>query len=684
MKVISCVLTQHNMWLVLLAAVMCIVGMLASVQLWQRSLVAIGRSRVDWCFLTGVTAGSAIWATHFIAMLGYEPHAPVTFDPQLTIISIIIAIVGTTIGFWLSGSRNRFIAYVAGGATIGLSIAAMHFVGMFAYRVDGFVMWDDLYIAAAIAMSVTLSIATTAIIKSEQSGPRYRKAAQATATFVAGIVALHFTAMAAFSVSPLRGVSIAADSEAFGAMAMAIAVVALLIVFTGMSSHLIDGRARIASQNELLHIATHDELTGLANRRQFKEILREQCEEFDFGHTGPFTLMMIDLDRFKPVNDTLGHSLGDLVLHKVARRLQKVLDPNDHLARLGGDEFAIICAETRDTSQVRLKASQIVEMLSRPLIIQGHLIELGGSVGIASAPKDGASFDDLTQNADIALYAAKAAGRSTFQLYQPSMSEEILVRRSLEADLRRAVNREEFEVYYQPQTDAKTGAFTGAEALVRWNHPERGLLSPVIFIPLAEELGFIGSIGSWVLKKACMDAATWPAHVTVAVNLSPIQLLDRRLVRIVKNALAEANLPAHRLELEITETSLIGNDVQALAVLNELRELGVSISLDDFGTGYSSLSYLHRFPINRIKIDRSFISRVPNDPDSVSIIRAIAQLGTSLGMKITAEGIETDEQRVFSAGGGCDHLQGYLISRPIPYKQVACLFAEAVLQKPAA
>ena len=386
----------------------------------------------------------------------------------------------------------------------------------------------------------------------------------------------------------------------------------------------------------------------------------------------------IDDDRFKPVNDTLGHSLGDLVLHKVARRLQKVLDPNDHLARLGGDEFAIICAETRDTSQVRLKASQIVEMLSRPLIIQGHLIELGGSVGIASAPKDGASFDDLTQNADIALYAAKAAGRSTFQLYQPSMSEEILVRRSLEADLRRAVNREEFEVYYQPQTDAKTGAFTGAEALVRWNHPERGLLSPGIFIPLAEELGFIGSIGSWVLKKACMDAATWPAHLTVAVNLSPIQLLDRRLVRIVKNALAEANLPAHRLELEITETSLIGNDVQALAVLNELRELGVSISLDDFGTGYSSLSYLHRFPINRIKIDRSFISRVPNDPDSVSIIRAIAQLGTSLGMKIT------DEQRVFSAGGGCDHLQGYLISRPIPYKQVACLFAEAVLQKPAA
>ncbi|MEN3792458.1 EAL domain-containing protein [Fulvimarina sp. MAC3] len=674
MRVVSCLLTEHNPWLVFLAAAMCLIGSVATVRLWKRSLIASGRSHLDWCFLTAVTAGAAIWATHFIAMLGYEPPAAVTFDPQLTIISIVTAILGTALGFWLSASRNPVIARALSGATLGLTVAAMHFVGMFAYRVDGIVTWHPDYLGAAIALSLVFSMATTWIMTLKSAPLERHRTTAAVGTLVLAIVSLHFTGMAAFEVSPILGVSVGADAEAFGAMAMSIAVVALLIVFTGLSSHLIDDRSRQESERELIYIATHDELTGLANRRFFKEALSERCDRFRLGTGERFALMMIDLDRFKPVNDTLGHSVGDIVLTRLAGRLRKLLCDGELLARLGGDEFVVICGDGADEAKLRNRADAIVEILSRPIIVQGHVIELGASVGVTTVGNDGATPEELTQNADVALYAAKAAGRSTYQFYKPSMSSEIQARRALEADLRRAVIRQEFEVYYQPQTDAKTGAFTGAEALIRWQHPERGLLSPAVFIPLAEELGLIGEIGSWVLRKACQEAATWPAHLTVAVNLSPIQLVDRRLARIVKSALSEFHLPAHRLELEITETSLIGNDVQALAVLNEIRALGVFISLDDFGTGYSSLSYLHRFPIDRIKIDRSFISRIPSDPDSLAIIQAITQLGKSLGMKITAEGIETHEQQTFTRVGGCDHLQGYLISKPIPYDDVTRLF----------
>ena len=684
MPIVSCIVDDHNLWLVLLAAALCVLGSTATVRLWRQALGTKGRIRFDWFFLAGVTGGASIWATHFIAMLGYRPQAPVTFDAQLTIISVVIAILGLAIGFALTSAKSIVVSRVVGGATIGLSIAAMHFLGMFAYRVDGVVAWSNFYIGLSIVFAIGFSILATCLVTGGLGLSARRSRPLAIAALVVAIVTLHFTGMTAFHVTPMPGFSVGADSDAFNAMAMAVAVVALIIVFAGISSQVIDEKNRERSQEDLLHIATHDELTGLPNRRRFSEELDEQCRKLASGRH-EFAVVMIDLDRFKPVNDTLGHSIGDKVLVRVGLRLKKAIRSGDLLARLGGDEFAIVAPRsTNETVALERLCERIVDVLSRPFVVDGHVVDLGASLGVAMAPRHGVTPDEVSQNADIALYAAKDKGRSRYQVYEPAMSSEILLRRSLERDLRKAVNREEFKVYYQAQIDAASGAYTGAEALIRWNHPEKGILAPAVFIPLAEELGLINAIGNWVLQKACADAVAWPAEMSVAVNLSPVQMMDRRLPRIVKNILTETGLSPSRLELEITETAIIGNDVQALIVLNEIRALGVAISLDDFGTGYSSLSYLHRFPIDRIKIDRSFIDRVPHDPDSMSIVQAITKLGASLGMKITAEGIENDAQKLFSRSEGCDQLQGYLISKPVPVADLMVLFRAARSEKTAA
>ncbi|MBP0614685.1 putative bifunctional diguanylate cyclase/phosphodiesterase [Jiella mangrovi] len=653
-----------------LAAVMCAIGSAITVRLWTRTLQATGRMRIDWAFLTSVTAGAAIWATHFIAMLGYDPPAAATFDPQLTIISILIAILGTGIGFYLSAMRRKGMAWLLGGSTIGLSIAAMHYVGMFAYRVDGIVTWNDGYIALSLAGSIGLSLVATKFVLASLDEGRDRRATRLLSIgfLIAAIVTLHFTGMTAFHVSPIAGFSAGADSEAFGAMALAIATAALIIVFTGLSSHLIDNDTRAAQQRELEHIANHDELTGLWNRRRFSAGLAEAFETREAG-IDPLFLVMIDLDRFKSVNDTLGHGFGDRVLEMVANRLRKIVGRERRIARIGGDEFAILVTDATEEDVADL-CRCLVEVMSRAVVVDGHVIEMGTSIGAAQAFRDGASRDELVQNADIALYAAKAEGRCCFRFYVSEMSQNVQLRRTLETDLRRALGRGELAVQYQPQVDAKTGAYTGAEALLRWYHPEKGLIPPTDFIPLAEEIGLINAIGTWVLRQACLEATNWPRHMGVAVNLSPVQIMDRRLLRSIKTILSETGLDPKRLELEITETALLGNDEQALATLSAISDFGVAIALDDFGTGYSSLSYLHRFPIDRIKIDRSFLQSIPEDSDSATIVQAITRLGANLGMKVTAEGIETEVQQRFASNAGCDTLQGYFFSRPVTSAQL--------------
>ena len=437
-----------------------------------------------------------------------------------------------------------------------------------------------------------------------------------------------------------------------------------------------DQRERLRTEARIRTLAFNDPLTGLANRTRFFDLLSLHAasrRERDQA----FAVLMLDLDRFKPVNDMLGHAAGDLVLGMVADRLSAVLRDDDVVARLGGDEFAVLQlgATEQDASAL---AGRIVETIgARPFMLDGQSVHLGTSVGIALAPTDGHDPAELMRNADLALYAAKADGRATFRRYDVSLDEKTRERRAMEAGLRLALAEGQLELHYQPLVDARTGRISSAEALVRWNHPERGLIPPADFIGLAEETGLILPLGDWVLRTACAEAATWPEDMSVAVNLSPAQFRERSLVAQVASALASAGLSAERLELEITEGVLLTDEIKTLETLNALRASGVHISMDDFGTGYSSLSYLRKFPFDKIKIDQSFVRQVPHDAESAAIVRAIITMGMCLGMSTTVEGVETSEQFAFSVAEGCDTIQGYHISRPLDRVGFAALLDEA-------
>ncbi|WP_211314150.1 putative bifunctional diguanylate cyclase/phosphodiesterase [Humitalea rosea] len=433
-----------------------------------------------------------------------------------------------------------------------------------------------------------------------------------------------------------------------------------------------DVTERRRSHERLLHMTRHDALTGLPNRTLFREQMERRLSHG--GAPSRMAVLCIDLDGFKGVNDSLGHAAGDELLRVVARRLRDATREADIVARLGGDEFAVI-TELEQPAELEALAARLVGALQAPFQIQGQVVAIGASIGVMPRSETQATADELLRNADIALYRAKAEGRGTWRFFEPGMDAEILKRRQFEAELRRALIEEQFELHYQPLLAAEPQALVGFEALVRWRHPRRGLVQPGEFIPLAEEIGLIKSIGAWVLRKACADAAKWPSHIKIAVNLSPLQFMDGDPVRDVELALAASGLPAERLELEITESVLLQDNETTLSSLHRLHAMGVRISMDDFGTGYSSLSYLRRFPFDKIKIDRSFVHALAQDTGSIAIVRAVIGLGKALGMDVLAEGVETAEQLRILKLEGCDELQGYLFSRPQPVQDVAEMIA---------
>jgi diguanylate cyclase (GGDEF)-like protein len=431
-----------------------------------------------------------------------------------------------------------------------------------------------------------------------------------------------------------------------------------------------DVTERRQAEAKIMHMARHDALTNLPNRVLFKDKMEQALARGD-----TLGVMFLDLDRFKSVNDSLGHSIGDALLCAVTERLQRVVSDADTVARLGGDEFAIVQSKATPAQASEL-AAQIIDALVDPFDVRGHQVVIGTSIGIALAPNDGAEPDQLLRNADMALYRAKAEGRGTYHFFQPEMDAQMQERRRLELDLRKALAAEQFELHYQPLVDLPHGAVSGFEALLRWNHPERGMVPPDTFIPVAEEIGLIVPLGDWVLKQACRDAVKWPERLTVAVNLSAAQFRSPTLALSVMAALGQSGLAASRLELEITETVLLQENRAVLDALHQFRKLGVRICMDDFGTGYSSLSYLRSFPFDKIKIDRSFISELGKESDCVVIIRAVMRLGSSLGMITTAEGVETEQQLDILRSEGCMQAQGYLFSRPKPASEVPAMLQQ--------
>jgi diguanylate cyclase (GGDEF)-like protein/PAS domain S-box-containing protein len=438
-----------------------------------------------------------------------------------------------------------------------------------------------------------------------------------------------------------------------------------------------DVTERIRADERIAHLAHYDALTDLPNRVLMRGHLERRVAELADGK--PFAILYIDVDEFKGVNDSLGHEVGDELLRQVANRLRACVSDNDLVARLGGDEFAIVKAATRDPAELADLAEQILASLRTPVDCKGQEILTDASIGIAIAPDHGDNLDDLLKRADLAMYAAKSEGRRTWRIFAPDYDAKARQRRQLELDLRQALLRGEFEVHYQPLVDLAANVVTGCEALLRWRHPERGMVSPAEFIPVAEDTGLIAEIGEWVLKQACFEAASWPGEIRVAVNVSPVQFRTRALALKVAAALAESGLAPGRLELEITETVLIRDDEEALTILQQLRELGVRIALDDFGTGYSSLSYLHRFPFDKIKIDRSFISDIGEPEDSSAIVQAVVHMAAARHMATTAEGVETEAQREVLRRLGCSQMQGWLFSPAVPAAKLKQLLsAQAV------
>jgi diguanylate cyclase (GGDEF)-like protein len=427
------------------------------------------------------------------------------------------------------------------------------------------------------------------------------------------------------------------------------------------------------SEVKIEYMAHHDSLTDLANRVLLNERL-EQALGHRIHREEIVAVHHLDLDQFKAVNDTFGHLAGDKLLKIVARRLRGLVRDTDTIARMGGDEFVIVQGPIRDPAEATSLAQRIIALISEPYDIDGHQAVIGVSIGIAVGPGDGLRPDKLLRNADLALYRAKGDGRGQFRFFEPAMDQQMQARRVMEQDLRKALAAGEFVLHYQPVVNLASNEISGFEALIRWNHPEKGMVAPATFIPLAEEIGFIVPIGEWVIRQACATAAKWPADLHVAVNISAVQFRSPGLMQVIVGALAASGLHPTRLEIEITETVLLQNKETTLELLHQLRALGVRIAMDDFGTGYSSLTYLQCFPFDKIKIDRSFVKDITENTGSLNIVRAVAALANGMGMTATAEGVETSEQLDKITSEGCTEMQGYLFSKPLPAREIERLF----------
>jgi diguanylate cyclase (GGDEF)-like protein len=439
---------------------------------------------------------------------------------------------------------------------------------------------------------------------------------------------------------------------------------------------------RRRAEERITHLAHYDALTDLPNRALFHDKLKQELARIAPGQR--LAVCYIDIDEFKSVNDTLGHLIGDALLKSVAQSLRRCIGPGDFVARLGGDEFAIVQTAVGSPSDVTDLVERVFDAIREPFECLGHQVSTDASIGIALAPEHGLFLDDILKNADLAMYAAKSAGRRTYRFFEPEMDTQVKARRQLEMDLRQAIADRALEVHYQPCVSLEDNKITGCEALLRWRHPQRGMISPAEFIPIAEDTGLINQLGEWVLTTACAEAATWPDHVRLAVNVSPVQFRSATLALKVVAALAQSGLAANRLELEITEAVLIRDDETALAILHQLRDLGVRIALDDFGTGYSSLSYLQRFPFDKIKIDRCFVKALDEPDASSGIVRAVVNIAAERHMTTTAEGVETQAQRKLLGALGCSEMQGFLFSAAKPAAELKRLFFSRTLRDEAA
>lgn len=664
--VVSCLTLEHDLRLVLLAAIICVGGSLTVVQLIRRAFQTGGMAKFAAIMVASIALGTTVWCTHFIAMLAYQAKAPVMLDPVFTLLSLMTPIFGFTLSLMVFVFRPGKIAPFVGGGLIGLCVAFMHYMGMNAYRVDGYVQWNTEYIAASVIASVVFCAAACYALC---RNPEARFGVLPVALFTVGVVSLHFTGMTAMEVTPLALSGNALDDGSFIALSMATALAGILVIGTGGISFFLDADTRRMGYKKLLEMALTDTLTGLPNRNAHMQDL-EQKLLISEDSKYKLAVIGIDLNRFKDINDTYGHKAGDLVLERVATAIGRDLRSGESVARLGGDEFAA----AKLFSQ-REHLDDFLHKLEEGLKIKiphdDAELTVGGSIGVAIYPDDGTSLDTLRNNADLAMYRAKMTGSHTTTFYEASMDEEVRARREISHALSKALEEDKLELHYQLQASVRTGEVSGMEALLRWNREGHGPVSPGVFIPIAEQSGLIVRLGEWVLKRACRDAATWSGGEKVAVNVSPLQLMQVELSQIIHQTLIETGLSPSRLEIELTETAILEDRDRSLHVLRQIKALGVGVALDDFGTGYSSLEILRSFPFDKIKLDRFFMTEIESSLESKALVRSVLSLGKSLSIPVLAEGVESEMQLQILREEGCDEVQGFLLGRPVSLDDLA-------------
>ncbi|AWH46747.1 EAL domain-containing protein [Stenotrophomonas sp. ZAC14A_NAIMI4_1] len=635
-----------------------------------------------WWLAGGATAmGLGIWSMHFVGMLAFNLPIPIGFDLAITLYSLAVSVSASAYALWLVSRpqlpRRRLLA---GAVLMGLGIATMHYLGMAAMRMQPGIDYDPLWFAASILIAIGAAGAALWIaFRLRKEGERTLRL-RLLASLVMGlaIVGMHYTGMAAarFPDGSLCGAVIDGGIDSRW-LAILVIVTTLGTIGIALVASLFDRQMRERTgllaeslekaNDKLLQAALHDPLTQLPNRMLLQDRIEQSIEKARRRNHG-LAVMFCDLDGFKAVNDAYGHQLGDRLLVRMSERVSGLLRPQDTFARLGGDEFVIVLAVDEPDDAV-VVAERIIAAVAEPFLIDAAELQVSASLGIALYPDDGATERELMAHADAAMYHTKDGGRNGYTFFTPSMQVSANRQLRLLQDLRRAADRGELRLHYQPKFVAAGTPAVGAEALLRWQHPELGMLAPDVFIPIAERSGLILPIGEWVLDQACAQLRSWhdSGHPewTMAVNLSPLQFSSPSLVDNVRDVLARHAIAPERLTLEITETTAMKDVEASLAILNDLTAMGVHISIDDFGTGYSSLLYLKRMPATELKIDRAFVRDLEQNAEDAAIVSSIVALGRSLQLQVVAEGVETREQQEYLSGLGCDQLQGYHLGRPM-------------------